>query len=868
MITIVVASTLVLIAGLLVIPSSLKYVLIRKQEIQQVQLQQQSLQQRQFQQINENKSKTQIYGCADFGKIFHCDPFLNEIMTYKMVGNWSMISPVVNDNPLYVNTGSGEGPPRSGKHQHDNKALEIVDESREFVEIANNESYNTGHFSVSFNIKKTTSSSAVGHAVSHSAGNATRQTAGWFFDVRISEPTSTSALPQDSSNIPPSHTVSFGILNSASEIAQTKRVPLSESSNKIVGTFDGIYVRLYKDGMLVDHIGSAGYCSSCNRWSGIIDDLRLYNKTLTENEIQAITLEPSSRSLSSSASTNAISERSRDEGSGIVGHWPFDGNLNDVSGAGNHGKMLTPLGSMAFAPDGRLFYTEKNTGAIRIMKDDKILQKPFASVSDVYVNWEQGLLGITLDPNYLDNGFLYLYYTAENKKGTPINRVVRFTDNNNTGTDFRVLLDNIPASRGYHSGGALAFGPDDKLYISVGDATEHEFAQDPSILIGKILRIDRDGTIPKDNPYPNSPVYTTGHRNMYGLAFDWKNGTGILTENGDQLYDEINLVEKGGNYGFPLFQPANIAPELSNSSESIKPLRSYFLPIAPTQAIYYTGYKYPFLHDKFLFGTYTGSIYALTIHKLGTQKELLEEDHIHLYTHFPVNSIAQSSDGNIYFGGFYIYKLDDVNVYRKIQDTFPVVVTTSPDITINDIQGSDNANYLYASLFIDKNKKVNTSTMPSSSFISFKIPTTFLPGIRSMTYTTKTKEKVLADFAVEDSDPAYTVTRVQLPQNITDTRLFIDGSGTRNSAQTDFEKGTSNVLVYVATNTSGIVVDYSLPSAMRNIKGPLIPVCGPPSGSVFPIGDTIVKCTATDKAANNTSIATFIVRVIVGSSHR
>jgi glucose/arabinose dehydrogenase len=228
-----------------------------------------------------------------------------------------------------------------------------------------------------------------------------------------------------------------------------------------------------------------------------------------------------------------------------------------MCGAGNHGKMLTPLGSMAFAPDERLFYTEKNTGVIRIMKDDKILQKPFAAISDVYVNWEQGLLGITLDPNYLDNRFVYLYYTVENEKGTPINRVVRFTDNNNTGTDLRVLLDNIPASRGYHSGGALAFGPDDKLYIIVGDAT-----RDPSILIGKILRIDRDGTIPKDNPYPNSPVYTIGHRNMYGIAFDWKNGTGILAENGDELYDEIIWLKKVEIMVSPLFQPANIPPEL------------------------------------------------------------------------------------------------------------------------------------------------------------------------------------------------------------------------------------------------------------------------------------------------------------------
>jgi glucose/arabinose dehydrogenase len=118
----------------------------------------------------------------------------------------------------------------------------------------------------------------------------------------------------------------------------------------------------------------------------------------------------------------------------------------------------------------------------------------------------------------------------------------------------RVLIDNIPASRGFHSGGALAFGPDDKLYITVGDATEHEYAQDPATLLGKTLRINRDGTIPKDNPFPNSPVYTLGHRNTFGVAFDWSTGLGILTENGDQAYDEVNLIEKGGNYGFPLYQ--------------------------------------------------------------------------------------------------------------------------------------------------------------------------------------------------------------------------------------------------------------------------------------------------------------------------
>ena len=127
--------------------------------------------------------------------------------------------------------------------------------------------------------------------------------------------------------------------------------------------------------------------------------------------------------------------------------------------------------------------------------------------------------------------------------------------------------------------------PDDKLYIGVGDATNHEFAQDSGIFIGKVLRINRDGTIPQDNPFPNSPVYTLGHRNIFGFAFDKKDRDGIITENGDFHYDEINLIQKGGNYGFPALQPPNIAPELFRNNSSIKPLRSYWQTIGPTQAI-------------------------------------------------------------------------------------------------------------------------------------------------------------------------------------------------------------------------------------------------------------------------------------------
>ena len=130
--------------------------------------------------------------------------------------------------------------------------------------------------------------------------------------------------------------------------------------------------------------------------------------------------------------------------------------------------------------------------------------------------------------------------------------------------------------------------------------------QDKSSLIGKVLRVNRDGTIPSDNPFPNSPIYTLGHRNIFGLAFD-KNGTGVVTENGESHYDEINVLKKGGNYGFPNTQPPSRSPLLDNSSAVI-PIRTYWVTVAPTQAIFYYGDKFELLKNKFLFGSYNTRI--------------------------------------------------------------------------------------------------------------------------------------------------------------------------------------------------------------------------------------------------------------------
>ena len=202
---------------------------------------------------------------------------------------------------------------------------------------------------------------------------------------------------------------------------------------------------------------------------------------------------------------------------------------------------------LAFAPDGRILITER-PGRIRVFKDGVLLPEPYATLDVAHVS-EAGLMGIALDPDFLENGYLYVCYTYRNG-GEMFNRIARLTDAHNQGTDHQPILDGIPgASR--HDGCRIRFGPDGYLYATTGDATEPDLAQDLASLAGKVLRLVADGSVPLDNPFPNSYVYTWGHRNPQGL--DWHPETGdlFITEHGPSRDDEVNLLEPGKNYGWP-----------------------------------------------------------------------------------------------------------------------------------------------------------------------------------------------------------------------------------------------------------------------------------------------------------------------------
>lgn len=194
-------------------------------------------------------------------------------------------------------------------------------------------------------------------------------------------------------------------------------------------------------------------------------------------------------------------------------------------------------------PDGRILITERE-GRVLLLKEGEI-----HNIAQVKHKGEGGLLGMTLSPNFKEDNLLYLYYTYMEGKET-YNKVSQFTFKEDTIVDEKVILDKIPGSK-FHNGGRIKFGPDGKLYITTGDSQNEDLSQDIESLAGKILRVNPDGTIPTDNPFPNSPVFALGIRNSQGLAWHPVTGDLFASDHGPSSRDEINLIESGGNYGWP-----------------------------------------------------------------------------------------------------------------------------------------------------------------------------------------------------------------------------------------------------------------------------------------------------------------------------
>ncbi|MBD3311565.1 MAG: PQQ-dependent sugar dehydrogenase [Candidatus Magasanikbacteria bacterium] len=209
-----------------------------------------------------------------------------------------------------------------------------------------------------------------------------------------------------------------------------------------------------------------------------------------------------------------------------------------------------------FLPDDTMLVTERPGRLLRIYPN----RREGINISGVEHRGEGGLLGAALHPDFEKNNLLYLYLTSKNSDGL-INRVERyhFDAENNNLSDKKIIINNIPGAS-YHDGGRIAFGSDNKLYVTTGDAGDSKLAQNINSLAGKILRLNDDGSVPGDNPFDNE-IWTYGHRNPQGLAWDKDNNL-WSTEHGPSGvgsgFDEINLIQKGKNYGWPVIQGGEI----------------------------------------------------------------------------------------------------------------------------------------------------------------------------------------------------------------------------------------------------------------------------------------------------------------------
>ncbi len=259
--------------------------------------------------------------------------------------------------------------------------------------------------------------------------------------------------------------------------------------------------------------------------------------------------------------------------------------------------------SVVFLPDGRIFFSER-PGWVRVIQNGSVLPEPALLLKDVAASVKMGLLGLAVDPGFKTNHFLYVAYDYDLGKEHYRLRIVRFRERENHLTDPRTLIEDIPAYRN-HTGCRLRFGPDGCLYITTGDANQPELAQRLDSPAGKILRLRPDGSVPSDNPFAAHPgaigaIWSYGHRNPQGL--DFQPGTGVLfaSEHGPDHGDEINLITKGENYGWPL-----IHHRLTHEGMQT-PMLEFTPSVAPSGAIFYRGDAFPEFKGKLLVGCLRG----------------------------------------------------------------------------------------------------------------------------------------------------------------------------------------------------------------------------------------------------------------------
>lgn len=299
---------------------------------------------------------------------------------------------------------------------------------------------------------------------------------------------------------------------------------------------------------------------------------------------------------------------------------------------------------LTFTPEGDLYFTERK-GTIKKVVDDSVVEIPHPL--DVHVETEAGLMGLDFDPDYPGEPYLYTCYSYLDGSSSIKNRVSRLTVSEDSLTDEEVLIDAIPGSTN-HDGCRIAFGPDKKLYITMGDTRVGANAQDTSSLSGKTLRINADGSIPSDNPF-GSAVWSYGHRNSQGLTFH-SNGTLYASEHGDSEEDEINQIIKSGNYGWPYIEGScNTKTEHDYCDKMTlqEPLAVYAPTIATSGLAFYNGNMFPeWKGDLLLASLKAGQLHHIDLDDNGTVIDV--GDVVINYDYGRLRDVEVAPDGSIY----------------------------------------------------------------------------------------------------------------------------------------------------------------------------------------------------------------------------
>ena len=294
-----------------------------------------------------------------------------------------------------------------------------------------------------------------------------------------------------------------------------------------------------------------------------------------------------------------------------------------------------------------MLFTER-PGRVRVFENGKLRTEPLFVVPDVEPRGESGLMSIAVHPQFAANHLLYLSY-AYNTDGQRV-RVVRYRETPSGFVDRKVIIEDIPAAQ-FHAGCRLRFGPDGKLYITTGDATQRELAQQLNSLAGKTLRLNDDGTVPNDNPFVGQAnarpeIWTYGNRNGQGI--DFQPGTNLLweTEHGPSGFDgpgggdEVNILERGKNYGWPVIH------HRATQAGMESPILEYTPACAPASGMFYRGATFPQFKNNFFFGCLVGT---RIIRVVLNGRQVVSQEDLLKGRYGRIRDIAEGPDGFIYF---------------------------------------------------------------------------------------------------------------------------------------------------------------------------------------------------------------------------